>query len=213
LGATRWRVVAANFQETLLVCTAVTGLAFLVEIWVRPLIARFIPAVNNAGPELLEAGPVLVVFGIVICLLVSFAVSAASGLRFEIEGLAGTLAQGGRSSESRSARGYRVMLGGGQLAIVLTLLTVSGMVGRSFLSAVCDLILASDAEGLATVQVSLPGSQRDTLAAISNLTAQVAAIPGVTGVTFAAESPGGRSSVFDRDGGSRRRPPAERSDD
>jgi len=190
LGATRWHVVSANFHEAFLVCAAGTGLAFLVESWARPLVPKFIPAVKNVGLELLATGPVLLAFGILICLVVSLVVSATTSLRFQIGGLAETLAQSGRGGWSGGAGRFRAVLAAGQLAIVLTLLTVSGMVGRSFLSAMRSNS-GLDAQGIVTVQVSLPGSQRAPLPVISNLAAQIATVPGATSVTFAAESPVG----------------------
>jgi putative ABC transport system permease protein len=190
LGATRWRVLGANFQEALLVCAAGTGLAFLVESWARPLVPRFIPAVKNAGPELLATGPVLLGFGVLICLTVSLVVSAASGWRLQTESLAEALAQGGRSGGSRGAGRFRAVLAAAQLAIVLTLLTVSGMVGRSFLSAMRTKP-GLDANGVVTFQVSLPGSQRATLPVIADLAGHMAEVPGTKSVTFAAESPVG----------------------
>jgi putative ABC transport system permease protein len=188
LGATRWRVALANFHEALLVCAAGTGLAFFVESWARPLVPKFVPAVKNVGPELLAAGPVLLVFGILVWLAVSVVVSAASGWRIRIEGLAGVLAQGGRGGTSGGK--FRAVLAAGQLAIVLTLLTVSGMVGRSFLSAMRSNP-GLDAQGVVTFQVSLPGSKDSPLPAITNLADRFAALPGTKGVTFAAESPVG----------------------
>ena len=201
LGATRWRVALANFHEALLVCAAGAGLAFFVESWARPLVPKFVPAVKNVGPELLAAGPVLLLFGILVWLAVSVVVSAASGWRIRMEGLAGVLAQGGRGGSSGGK--FRAVLAAGQLAIVLTLLTVSGMVGRSFLSAVRSNP-GLDARGVVTFQVSLPGSppgsppgsKSPPLAAITSLADRFAALPGTAGVTYAAESPVGSPMFF-----------------
>src|ERR1035438_245043 len=190
LGATRWRVVSDSFQETLLVCAFGTGFAFLVESWGRPLVPKFIPAVKNVGPELLAAGPALLAFGVLICLAASFAVSAASGLRFRFEGLAAVLAQAGRTGGSSGAGRFRAGLAAAQLAIVLTLLTVSGMGGGSLLSALRSQP-GLDAQGVVTFQVSLPGSQRATLPVISDLVDRLASVPGTKSVTFAAELPVG----------------------
>jgi predicted permease len=191
LGASRERMVLANFQEALLVCGLGTALAFGLEDWAAPMVPRFLPAVSEVGPELLATGPVLLAFGIAIWLAVSLVVSAASGWRFHVEGLAGALAQGGRGGPS--GRGFRSALAACQLAIVLTLLTLSGMVGRSFLSALRSHP-GLDSRGVVTFRVSLPSSNGDLLPAISNLAAQIATIPGTRGVTFAAESPIGSSA-------------------
>jgi putative ABC transport system permease protein len=190
LGATRMRMLGANFQEALLVCAAGTGVAFLVENWCRPLVPRFIPAVRNVGPELLATGPALLAFGIAICLAVSLVVSVASGFRFQLDGLAGALAQGGRSGGSRGAGRFRAVLAAAQLAIVLTLLAVAGMVGRSFLTAMRSKP-GLDANGVVTFQVSLPGSQRARLPEIADLAGHMAEVPGTKSVTFAAELPVG----------------------
>jgi predicted permease len=117
-------------------------------------------------------------------------VSAASGLRFRFEGLAAVLAQAGRTGGSSGAGRFRAGLAAAQLAIVLTLLTVSGMVGRSFLSALRSKP-GLDAQGVVTFQVSLPGSQRATLPVISDLVDRLASVPGTKSVTFAAELPVG----------------------
>lgn len=186
LGATRARLTSMHFLESLLVCIAGTALGFLVEIWARPLVPRFVPAVANIGPELLETGPALLAFGIVICVVIALVVSSVSGLRFRIDKLATTLAQGGRVSGYGAGR-FRATLAAAQLAIVLTLLTVSGVVGRSFLSAV-QSNPGFNAEGIVTMQASLPDSQR-TLPAISNLAFEMLQVPGAKNVTFAAESP------------------------
>jgi putative ABC transport system permease protein len=189
LGATPWRLLRANFQEALLVCAAGTGLAFTVEIWTRPLIPRFIPDLKRVGPELLATGPVLLAFGVLICVGISAVVSVASGLRLRNDGFAEALSQGGRSVFSGAGR-FRAALAAAQLAIVLTLLTVAGLVGRSFLSALrSDPGL--DPRGILTFQASLPGRQPMASPAISDLQNRMASIPGVKSVTFAAELPVG----------------------
>ena len=190
LGATRRHLVGANFREALLVCAGGTGLAFLVESWARPLVPGFVPAVRSAGPELLATGPVLLAFGILTCVAISLLVSAASGLRFRVDGLAGALAQGGRGGGCRGAGRFRAALAAGQLAIVLTLLIVASMIGRSFLVALGSNP-GLDARGIVTAQLSLPGSQGAPPMAISTVVARIATIPGITGVTYSAALPVG----------------------
>ena len=190
LGATRRHMITSNLYEAFLVCGAGTGLAFLVESWARPLVPELVPAVGHVGPELLATGPVLAGFGILMGLAVSMVVSAASGVRFRIASVAEVLAQGSRGGGAAGAGRFRAALAAGQLAVVLTLLTVSGMVGRSFLSAMGSNP-GLDAHGLVTVQLSLAGSQRAPLPVISNLAAQIGTLPGVKSVSFAAASPVG----------------------
>jgi len=189
LGASRWRLLRANFQEALLVCAAGTALAFLVESWARPLIPLGIPELKRIGPELLSTGPVLLVFGFLMCLGVSLVVSITSGLWIQKVGLAEALSQGVRSGLSGAGR-FRAALAAAQVAIVLTLLTLAGLVGRSFLSAMrADPGL--DPQGVITFRASLPGSQRNSLPAIADLQRQIASVPGVKSVAFAAELPVG----------------------
>jgi predicted permease len=191
LGATRLLVALTNFHEALLVCAAGTGLAFFVESWARPLVPRYVPALKNVGPELLAVGPVLVAFGIAIWLGVALVVSAASGWRFRAESLAEVLARGGRGAVQGGR--FRSVLAAAQLAIVLTLLTVSGMVGRSFLAAMRSNP-GIDPRGVVAFEVSLPGSKGSPLPAIDTLAARLATIPGTRGVTFAAALPVGPAS-------------------
>ncbi len=193
LGATGRRVLRDNFQEALLVCAAGTGLAFTLESWVRPLIARFLPAVNGVGPELLATGPVLLAFGILICLGVSAVVSAATGLRLHESSLALALSRGGRSVSSQAGR-LRAGLVAAQLAIVLTLLTLAGMMGRSFISAMRSPP-GLDPKGVITFQASILGTQRPSLPAVVDLADRIAAVPGARSVAFAAELPVGSTAI------------------
>ncbi len=189
LGASRWSLLCAHFQEAFLVCAAGTGLAFLGESWARPLIPKCMPELKRIGPELLATGPVLLVFGILACLATSLVLSVASGWRIQRDGLAAALSQGGRGGLSGAGQ-LRAGLAAAQLAIVLTLLTLAGLVGRSFLSAM-RADPGFDPQGVITFRVSLPGSQRGSLSAIADLEREVASVPGVRSVGFAAESPVG----------------------
>ncbi len=193
LGASRWRVLRADFQEALMVCAAGTGFAFLVESWLRPLIPKFIPAVKSIGAELLATGPVLLAFGVLICLGVSLVVSAATGWRLRKSGIAMALSQGGRSGASRTGR-LRGALVAAQLATVLTLLTVAGMVGRSFLSAVRQAP-GLDPKGVMTFQVSGPDGWSPGPSGVVDLADQIAAVPGAQRVAFATELPVGKTSI------------------
>jgi predicted permease len=193
LGASRWRILRADFQEALLVCAFGTGFAFLVESWLRPLVPRFLPAVKSVGPELLATGPVLLEFGVAICVGVSLVVSAATGWRLRKSGIAMALSQGGRSGISGAGR-LRGALVAAQLAIVLTLLTVAGMVGRSFLSALREAP-GLDPEGVVTFQLSGPGGWSPGLSGVVDLAEQIAAVPGAQRVAFATELPVGPSTI------------------
>jgi predicted permease len=193
LGASRWRVLAADFQETLLVCAAGTGFAFLVESWLRPLIPKFLPAVRTVGAELLATGPVLLVFGMVICVGISLVVSAATGWRLRNSGIAMALSQGGRGGVSGAGR-LRAALVAAQLAVVLTLLTVAGLVGRSFLSAMRQAP-GLDPNGIVTFQVSGPGGWSPGRAGVAELAERIAAVPGARKVAFGTELPVGGTSI------------------
>lgn len=192
LGATRCRLVAFAFQEALMVGLAGTALAFLAESWTRPLIPKLIPQLRAIGPELMTPGPVLLVFAVGMCVVVALVVALASSARIETGGLAAAMAPGGRTVSPRAGR-IRASLAAVQLAIVLTLLTVATLVGRSFLSAV-----ATDPgfqpQSAATFQVSVPAAQSGSIAALLDLRRTIAATPGVTSAGFAAEPPVGAHS-------------------
>jgi len=190
LGATRWRLLCGDFQEAVLLSAAGTGVAFLVESWLRPLVPKALPAVKTVGPELLAAGPVLLAFGMVTCLGVSAVVSAARGLSLPESGLALAISQGGRGVSPGAGR-LRAGLAAAQLAIVLTLLTVAGMAGRSFLAAMGSAP-GLDPKGVVTFQASLTSSPGLSVSAAAELAKLVADVPGAQGVAFATELPVGQ---------------------
>jgi putative ABC transport system permease protein len=192
LGASHGRLLRANFQEAALVCAAGIVLAFAAESWTRPLVPRFLPLLRRLGPELLAPGPMLLAFGVVIWLGVSALISIASAWHLRRLDIAASLSHAGRSGVDGAGR-FRAFLAASQLAIVLTLLTVAGLVGRSFLAAArSDPGL--DPQGVLTFQVSLPGVER-YLSAVADLRSQIASIPGVKAVTFGAEAPVGSTSM------------------
>lgn len=192
LGASRWRLLGGAFQEALLVGLGGTALAFLAESWTRPLIPKLVPQLRAIGPELMSPGPVLLVFAAGMCIVVALAVALASSARIETRGLAAALAPGGRTVSPRAGR-IRGSLAAAQLAIVLTLLTVATLTGRSFLSAI-RTDPGFQPEAVATFQVSLPGAQSGSVAPLVDFWRAIAATPGVTSAGFAAEPPVGAHS-------------------
>jgi putative ABC transport system permease protein len=192
LGGTRRNLLSDAFQETALVGLAGGILAFLVEIWMRPAVPRLVPQLHRIGAERMATSPTLLAFGLVVCMLVSLIVGLASCHRIEAGGLATALSKGGRGVTGPSR--LRSVLAAAQLAIVLTLLTVAGLVCRSFLSAV-HTDPGFNPRGMLTFTASLPGAQRGFLPALLDLSRQVAASAGVRSVTFAIDPPVGGNSI------------------
>lgn len=141
----------------------------------------------------MSTSPLLLAFAFAICLLVSLVVTLASCLRIETAGLSAALSQGGRGDSAGAGR-FRAALAAAQLAIVLTLLTVAGLVGRSFLSAI-HTDPGFDPQRVLTFSVSLPGDQRDAAPALFDLRLQFAASPGVQSATFALDPPVGATRI------------------
>ncbi|MBZ5725027.1 MAG: ABC transporter permease [Acidobacteriia bacterium] len=192
LGATRLRLAGAQFQEAALVCMAGTALALLLNRAARPLVLGFLPELRTVGAELLVTGPVLVAFGIVTGLVAALVVALAPEYARGKSDLAATLAQGGRGGMAAAGR-WRAALVGAQVALVLTLLTVGGLVGRSFLAAVRS-DAGFDATGVVTFQAKLPVGRETILSSGAELAGLIAALPGTRRVAFAEELPVGPAS-------------------
>ncbi|MBL8217701.1 MAG: ABC transporter permease, partial [Bryobacterales bacterium] len=147
-----------------------------------------IPELKRVGTELLATGPVLIAFGFAACLCAALVVSFASLWRMNDSNIHRGLSQGGRSLLP-AARPLRAGLSSAQLAIVLALLMLAGLAGRSFLAAT-DSDAGLDPRGVVTLRAMLP-RPANHLSAVNALASQLAAVPGVRSVAYAAELPVG----------------------
>ncbi|MBS1830481.1 MAG: ABC transporter permease [Acidobacteria bacterium] len=188
LGATLWRLGMERFREAFLLCATGTVAAFFVEAWARPLVLLAIPELKRVGVELLTTGPALIGFGCLLCMGVALAVSAVSLWRLKRAALLEALARGGRTLMGE-ARPLRAVLSSAQLALVLTLLTLAGLAGRSFLAA-AHTDVGIDPRGVVTFRAAVPKTGM-SIPAIGALQEQIASLGGVQRVAFAAELPVG----------------------
>ena len=190
LGASWVDLLRHNMVESLLLCLTGTVLAFGLNQLARRTVLKLAPQITRLGPELLAAGPMLVVFGIVLATVVAFAIALPASLHSLKAGPGTALSRAG-GRVAGGGRGLLVLVGA-QLAIVLTLLTISGLVGRSLLAA-----LRSDAgmdpNGVATFRVSLMAPRSATVVAAAGLARQIESVAGVRSAAFAADLPIGSS--------------------
>jgi putative ABC transport system permease protein len=192
LGASLWRLLWSSLLESLMVCGAGSALALGLERLLRPLVLSYMPDLNVLGPELLNTGPALIGFGVLSCLLVALTVALLPVLQARNPTLAATLAQGG-SRGSAASMPWRSFLVAAQVAIILVLLTVGSLVGRSFVQA-----LREDPgyapRGVVTVEVWLPMERERRTSVDYELLDIIAGIPGTEHASFAVEHPLGEGS-------------------
>ena len=187
LGASLWRVLRASLLESLLVCGAGSALALSLERLARPVVLTYMPDLNVLGPELLNTGPALLGFGVLTCLLVALTVALLPALQARNPAVAVTLAQGG-SRGSRSSTPWRSFLVAAQVAIILVLLTVGSLVGRSFLQAL-RMDPGYDPRSAMTVAAWLPMERDRRTAADYELLDLIKGIPGTERASFGVNHP------------------------
>jgi putative ABC transport system permease protein len=187
LGASLWHVVRATVMESLLVVGAGSVLAFLLEGLARPLVLGYLPDLEVLGPELLETSPTLLTFGVLTCLLVALAVALLPALQARRSDTAKTLAQGSARVTGASMP-LRSSLVVAQVAVILVLLTVGSLVGRSFLQAL-RVDPGYDARSVVTFQAVLPVETRQWTPMAGELRDLVMGLPGTQGAAFTSESP------------------------
>jgi putative ABC transport system permease protein len=192
LGASLWRILRSSLTESLLVCGAGSALALALERLARPLLTSYMPDLAVLGPELLDTGPVLLLFGLLSCLLVALTVALLPAWQARNPDLTATLAQGGNRG-SIASMPWRSFLVAAQVAIILVLLTVGGLVGRSFVETLrVDPGYAP--RGVVTVEAWLPMARDRRTAADYELLDLIEGMPGTERASFAVEHPLGEGS-------------------
>jgi predicted permease len=191
LGARGRDVVSVYLQEALVLCAAGTGLALLLARLARPVIVSMLPDLNRIGPELLDPSLLLTLFGAIVCLVSACAVglpAARQALRTDL--LENLKSAGHSPGESRIQ--WPAVLLAAQVAIVLVLLTVTGLISRSFAAALRSNP-GFDPAGVVTFRASLPVNGKALTGAAFELTQLVRDLPGTKDAAFAAEPPVGAS--------------------
>ena len=186
LGASVRHAVRAEFAEALLVSLAGLGAALALNRLAQPLVAEMLPELRAVGPELLRVGQALVAFGVVSCVAISGSLAVLPAvLRWRTPPLA-ALSTSPRVGPARTR--WREMLVTVQLAVILVLLAIGGLVGRSFVEAL-RTDPGFDPAGVITFAASLPAAPDARIAAAYEMADVVASLPGTKRVGFSLESP------------------------
>jgi len=189
LGAGRSRIVRQLLTESLLlgVFGSLTG-ALLAVAGTKVLIAMSppIPRVGAVGVDIRVfcfAALLGTLAGLVFGTIPAF-VSMRNAVSATMSGSARTVAAG-------RGRFERVVVAS-QIAVTVVLLVAGGLLGRS-LSKVLEVDPGFEPDGLATIQITLPGDDygnpEASAAAYEELTAGLAAQPGATAATIATRLP------------------------
>jgi predicted permease len=186
LGATLSHTLRAFLLEALLVCGAGLVLAFTVDAWVRALVPQFVPELGAVGASMLEPGGVLVAFGVAVCLLVAVAIAVLPTMQARRTSLVESLGQAGRGGTARTS--WRGVLAAAQLAIILVLLGVGSLIGRSFVWAL-HTDPGFDADHVVTFKATLPVAMEGRTAAAYDLSRAISSVAGTVRVGFSGEAP------------------------
>ena len=185
MGATRGQLIRQLLAESWLLA-GVGGLGgLLVANWTLVLIARMLPPEATAiiafrldASMLLFTGALVLATGLVFGLLPAWQ-SSKPDLVSTLKG------QTGRSSGTRTSARFRTGLATGQIAMSMALLVMAGLFTRSLVN-VSRVELGIRADKLVTFRVSprLNGYTTErSLALFERMEDELAAVPGVVGVT------------------------------
>jgi predicted permease len=186
LGASVWHTLLEQLAETFLVCAAGLAVALVLNEYASSLVPGFLPELRSIGPALLDTAWPLVAFGAGVACLAAGALAVLPALHSRRIGLTAVLAEGGRSATVRTR--WQGVLASAQLAVILVLLTLGGLIGRSLVEA-----LRTDpgfsASGAITLRAAIPGRAGARKAAAYDLARVLASVPGTGAVGFSAEPP------------------------
>ena len=190
LGATRHRIVGQLFVESLLLSLAGGAVGLVIAI----AGIRFLVASPMRVPRLQDAtlnGPVLA-FTLIIAGLSAVLFGLAPALRAAQVDLQQTLRDGGRQSQGAVRERLRGGLIVAELSLAYLLLVSAGLLIRSA-TLVSEVPTGFNTGNLLLINLALPGTRYGTPAtqeaAFARIQAEVAAIPGVTGVARTQVAP------------------------
>jgi predicted permease len=133
LGASRLRLARQCLLETLLLCAAGALIGLPLSLWMLDAAALFIPKPARANSIHIETDGRILAFAAVMCLVATFASSAAAMLFLSRARLAATLREFGRSgSAARRSHRLRTALAVAESALALVVLTGAGLLVRSY---------------------------------------------------------------------------------
>ncbi|MFL6313816.1 MAG: ABC transporter permease [Terriglobales bacterium] len=186
LGASRGRMVRQFMAETLLLSLAGGAIGVLAAIWGVHWLLRLAPA-DTPGLAGVSINLPVLFFAFGLCLLVAVGLGTLTALRSGSSDIRTTLAEGGRGS----AGSFRTQLVGRsivvmQLAITMTLLIGSGLLGRSLMR-VLSVDPGFRTEHVVTIDLALPPAFAPDMKVrrvqfLNNLFSRLRALPGVEDV-------------------------------
>jgi putative ABC transport system permease protein len=186
LGASRGRMVRQFMAETLLLSLAGGAIGVLAAIWGVDWLLRLAPA-DTPGLAGVSINLPVLFFAFGLCLLVAVGLGTFTALRSGSSDIRTTLAEGGRGS----AGSFRTQLVGRsivvmQLAITMTLLIGSGLLGRSLMR-VLSVDPGFRTEHIVTIDLALPPAFAPDMKVrrvqfLNNLFSRLRALPGVEDV-------------------------------
>ncbi len=189
LGAGRSKLARLFLTETGLLGLAGGLLGLLVAIWALRMVIPFLPEGAPRASEIQVDGSVLA-FGVCCALATSLLVGLVPLFHTRVNDLHARLAEGGLTATRRSP--LRTILVAGEVAAALVLVLGSGVMLRSF-ARLSEVNLGFDPSGLLTFELELPlpsyPSEDNRLAFWDRLEHELAALPGVSGVTITSEMP------------------------
>ena len=120
------------------------------------------------------------------CLIVACALTVLPALQARRTDLRAAIAEGGRLATARTR--WQAGLASAQLAVILVLLTLGALVGRSFVEAL-RTDPGFDPSNAVTFRTPVPGSRAVRTSAAYELAGVIASVPGTVSVGFSAEPP------------------------
>jgi putative ABC transport system permease protein len=195
LGASRWRVVRQLLTESVLLALAGGLAGLLLSVWAVDAIAASLPA-NFAryvsGWRNLGIDWRVFAFTLGVSVLTGVVFGLTPALLATRTNLNESLKEGGRTGDSGGRGRARAALVVAEVALSLVLLAGAGLMVRSFLR-MLDVRPGFDARDVLTMELSLPSRKYKEPAQVAQfyeqLTARVAALPGVTGAGLTNVAP------------------------
>ena len=209
LGASRGRIVGQLLTESL----SLSFVAGLAGVALAVALQRVLPIATGMAGSGVDASAAewnVLLFALLVSVATGVIAGVVPAVRASGMPPAIHLAPGARSTDTRSGTRLRSMLVLGQVTVSLVLLIGAGLLIRSF-TKLTHVELGFDARHVLTGQISLPYADPDRCTRFfEGLRDDVAAIPGVTAVSFTTHVPI-RDSAGDPPMWAADRPPADSS--
>jgi putative ABC transport system permease protein len=188
LGATRGRIAAQLLTESLLLSAAAGVVGVVLAFWLRRLLP-IATGLADAGVAASGLEGQVMLFALLASLLTGVLCGVAPAVRASAVRVAEYLAPGVRATESRGGSRLRSVLVAAQVALSLMLLVGAGLLVRS-LAALTATDLRFDTRNLLATTIDVPYEEANQrLQFQTGLHEAMAAIPGVTSVTFTSHMP------------------------